>query len=55
METAVLSLVTGIVVGAVFHVLGFPVPAPNTMAGVLGVAGIFLGFKLAAYLLQHGI
>lgn len=43
MIEAVLSLLTGVVFGAIFRLLGLPVPAPPVFAGVLGVFGIWLG------------
>lgn len=43
MVEAVFSLLTGAVLGAVFRLLGLPVPAPPVLAGVLGVFGIWLG------------
>lgn len=39
----VLSLLTGAILGAVFRLLGLPVPAPPVFAGVMGVLGIWLG------------
>ena len=38
------SILTGTVVGAVFAFLKLPVPAPTAFAGILGIAGIFLGY-----------
>lgn len=45
-----LSLLTGAVLGAVFRLLGLPVPAPPVLAGVLGVFGIWLGAWLVGRL-----
>ena len=42
---ALLALVTGFIAGAVFAVVGVPIPAPPELAGVLGIVGIYLGFK----------
>jgi XapX domain-containing protein len=41
----VLALATGIVAGAVFAALEVPIPAPPNVAGVMGIVGIYLGFK----------
>jgi XapX domain-containing protein len=41
----VLALLTGIVAGAAFAALEVPVPAPPNLAGVVGIVGIYLGFK----------
>ncbi|WLD95305.1 XapX domain-containing protein [Alkalihalobacillus sp. AL-G] len=45
MKDAVLALVAGFVVGAVFKMIKLPLPAPPILAGVLGVAGVYLGGK----------
>lgn len=47
---ALLALSTGFVAGAAFAFVGVPIPAPPTIAGVLGIVGIYLGFKLIEYL-----
>jgi len=41
------ALVVGIVVGLVFGRLDLPIPAPPALAGLLGIVGIFVGYKLA--------
>lgn len=46
----VLALVTGILAGGLFRVAGAPIPAPPNAAGVLGIVGLFLGFKLVEVL-----
>lgn len=43
---AVLALLTGTAAGAVFAYLQVPIPAPPTLAGVLGIVGIYLGYKI---------
>lgn len=40
------SLGTGFVVGLIFAFLRLPVPAPNVLAGVMGIFGITLGYLL---------
>ncbi|CAI50119.1 XapX family protein [Natronomonas pharaonis DSM 2160] len=47
---AALALLTGFLAGAVFALVGVPIPAPPTLAGVLGIVGIYLGFKSVDYL-----
>lgn len=42
----VLALLTGIVTGALFKFLQIPIPAPPNVAGLMGIVGIYLGFKL---------
>ncbi|WP_255195613.1 XapX domain-containing protein [Halorarius litoreus] len=48
METtiAVLAFLTGTLTGAAFAFLEVPIPAPPNVAGVLGIVGIYVGFKL---------
>lgn len=43
---AVLALLTGTLTGALFAFLEVPIPAPPNIAGVLGIVGIYVGFKL---------
>ena len=38
-----LSLLTGFIVGVLFTALKLPLPAPNALAGVMGIVGIYLG------------
>lgn len=37
------ALFAGVVVGALFTVFGFPLPAPPTIGGFMGILGVFLG------------
>ncbi|MCY4729089.1 XapX domain-containing protein [Natronomonas gomsonensis] len=46
---AVLALFTGILAGATFALVGVPIPAPPNVAGILGIVGIYLGFKFVEY------
>lgn len=46
MKEILLSTATGVLVGVVFSFLKFPIPAPPSLAGVMGVVGIFLGYML---------
>lgn len=50
---AVLALLTGLVTGAVFRFFHVPIPAPPNLAGVLGIIGIFLGYRALAYLDEY--
>jgi XapX domain-containing protein len=40
-----LALLTGVVAGGVFAALEVPIPAPPNVTGVMGIVGIYLGFK----------
>lgn len=41
----ILALLTGIFAGALFSAIQIPIPAPPNLPGVLGIVGIFLGYK----------
>lgn len=43
---ALLSLVTGIFVGVLFAYVDLPIPAPQNLAGILGIVGIYIGYQL---------
>ncbi|PSQ33382.1 XapX domain-containing protein [Halobacteriales archaeon QS_9_70_65] len=47
---ALLALLTGFLAGAVFAFVGVPIPAPPRLAGLLGIVGIYLGFRTVEYL-----
>lgn len=47
---ALFALLTGFLAGGAFALVGVPIPAPPTIAGVLGIVGIYLGFKVVEYL-----
>lgn len=44
--SALAALAAGTVCGAVFAALRLPVPAPPSVAGVLGIVGLWLGYTL---------
>lgn len=46
MKIVVLSIVTGFIVGFIFALFKLPIPAPPALAGVTGIIGIYLGFKV---------
>ena len=46
MKTIILSLSTGISLGAIFAFLRLPIPAPNTISGLFGIIGIFVGYMV---------
>lgn len=43
------ALLTGLVAGALFAFFEVPIPAPPNLAGVMGIVGIFLGYKLVTW------
>ena len=44
--TYILSLATGMITGVVFGLVKLPIPAPDDIRGILGIAGIFIGYML---------
>jgi XapX domain-containing protein len=46
MKDVVLSLITGAVCGSVFGLFGLPVPAPPVISGLMGIVGLWIGFKI---------
>lgn len=47
--TAFAALAVGILVGLTFGFTRLPVPAPPTIAGVLGIVGITIGWQVATW------
>jgi len=47
MREILLSGATGLAVGIIFGLLRLPVPTPPTLAGVIGIIGIFVGYLIA--------
>ena len=41
-----LALLTGLLAGAAFRFVHVPIPAPPTLAGVMGIVGIYLGYRI---------
>ncbi|MFC7062174.1 XapX domain-containing protein [Halobacillus seohaensis] len=46
MKEALMAMLAGIVIGVVFKLIKLPLPAPPVLAGVLGVAGVYIGGKI---------
>ena len=46
MKEVLLSFITGFVVGLIFSAFKLPIPAPPTLAGIMGIVGIFVGYLL---------
>ncbi|MEO0224548.1 MAG: XapX domain-containing protein [candidate division WOR-3 bacterium] len=44
MKEILLSFLTGFFTGFIFSFLKLPIPAPQSLAGVMGIVGIFLGY-----------
>lgn len=41
-----LATLTGVIVGAIFTFLNLPIPAPPTLAGILGIVGVYIGYLI---------
>ncbi|WP_266077842.1 XapX domain-containing protein [Haladaptatus caseinilyticus] len=41
-----LALLTGVITGGLFHSIGVPIPAPPKLPGIMGIIGIYLGYKI---------
>ena len=37
----------GVMIGAIFAIVGFKPPSPDNLAGIMGIIGIFLGWAAA--------
>ena len=46
-----MSLLAGTAMGFAFAIMRLPIPAPPTLAGILGIVGITVGFFLASKLI----
>lgn len=45
-QLTVLALLTGLVTGALFRFLNVPIPAPPELPGIMGIIGIYVGYKV---------
>jgi len=53
MNEVITATLVGSLVGLVFGLIDLPIPAPPALSGVMGIVGIFGGYKLANYLLEN--
>ncbi|WP_265111301.1 XapX domain-containing protein [Halosolutus halophilus] len=44
-----LALLTGLLTGVLFRFLNVPIPAPPELPGIVGIIGIYVGYKLIDY------
>ena len=47
---SLLALLTGLLAGALFSYLQIPIPAPPELPGLMGIVGIYLGYKMVQWL-----
>lgn len=53
MQEWILAMFVGLLVGAFFSGLNLPIPAPPALSGVMGIVGIYLGYKLIESSTEH--
>ncbi len=46
LTVTILALLTGLLAGALFSYLHIPIPAPAELPGVMGIVGIYVGYKI---------
>ena len=51
-KISVLALLAGFFVGMLFTAIKLPLPAPPHIAGVIGILGVFLGYKCWTWIAQ---
>ncbi|MFC4543697.1 XapX domain-containing protein [Halosolutus amylolyticus] len=49
-HVTLLALLTGLVTGVLFRFLNVPIPAPPELPGIVGIIGIYVGYKLIDHL-----
>ncbi|MCG8402886.1 MAG: DUF1427 family protein [Firmicutes bacterium] len=47
MREVILATLVGVAIGLLFARLKLPTPAPPTLAGLMGIVGLFLGYVAA--------
>lgn len=50
MKESLLALATGMVVGFLFALFRLPIPAPPVFSGIVGIVGIYLGYRLFTWM-----
>ncbi|MDQ2070954.1 XapX domain-containing protein [Haloarcula sp. NS06] len=49
LSLVIVATMTGVATGVVFGLLDVPIPAPPNLAGVMGILGILVGYRLIKY------
>ena len=49
LSLVIVATMTGVATGVVFGLLDVPIPAPPNLAGVMGILGILVGYRLIEY------
>ncbi|WP_049890560.1 XapX domain-containing protein [Natrinema versiforme] len=50
MQLTLLALLTGLLTGVLFGSLNVPIPAPPELPGMMGIIGIYVGYRLIEHL-----
>lgn len=45
-QITILALLTGLLTGALFRFLNIPIPAPPELPGIMGIVGIYVGYRV---------
>ncbi len=45
-KLVILALVTGFLTGFIFGLLKLPIPAPGAFSGIVGIFGIYAGYRV---------
>ncbi|MBZ6496114.1 XapX domain-containing protein [Natrinema longum] len=48
-QITVLALLTGLLTGALFRFFNVPIPAPPEFPGIMGIVGIYVGYRIIEY------
>lgn len=49
LSLVIVATMTGVATGVLFGLLDVPIPAPPNLAGVMGILGILVGYRLIEY------
>ncbi|GAB3018382.1 XapX domain-containing protein [Natronobiforma cellulositropha] len=45
-QLTMLALLTGLLTGGLFRFLNIPIPAPPELPGLMGIVGIYVGYRI---------
>lgn len=45
-QITVLAMLTGLLTGGLFRYLHVPIPAPPELPGLMGIVGIYVGYRI---------
>jgi len=53
MQEIMMALIAGLIVGFIFALIKLPIPAPPALPGIMGIVGIYIGYKLYQFILPY--